>query len=526
MSPELGFRPSELTRGARPEGILGWFAFEFLAEPETSLDHQLFHGEGDGWERWSELQPGFTRTVEDLIARDRLDGFPRRASRYGVLREPFRAELPFVVVNLSQERDHECLRREEPALRRFADDFLDVFEYDFHVRFLVEADGTPRVLATRTVLIAGDERLAHLPPCYSNLADGANLLQGFFIDPDWLFGDLIDEVADQVLRLPESLSRVGDDITAGGPDLAVERIFLVDELGLETYRPEDRSHGEVLISADLGALRPRHAAQTRGFLAVAAMLLLSLGTGFYLLARSVREDLADTRRRENLMAAVTHELRTPLAAIRLYGEMLRDGWTTSEERRAQYYDRILTEARRLETLVDRVLEQTQVRRTQPTAAPADLGGLVEECVRHSFPGSSDIRLELDRGLPPVMLVPEGIHSIVTNLVENALKYAPPAEEPILVRTALAPEAGWALLEVLDRGAGVPPEEREQVFRAFHRSGDEATRSAPGTGLGLHLVRLHARAMGGEVQVDDRPGGGARFRVRLPLAEGEGAGSVG
>lgn len=518
VGPELNFRPSELTRAARPEGLLGWFAFEFDSRGDAPLDHRLFQGTGPEWVGPAGMRAALGRTVEDLILRDRLDGLPKRISRYGLLHEPIRADLAFVVVNLSREDDYECLRREAPLLEDFADDFLDVFEYDFHVRYLVEQDGTPRLVATRNVLVAGDPRLARLPPCYSNLAGGLNLVQGFFIDPEWLFGELLGEVATQALRPPERLILEGETPPARDETLALERLYLVDALGFETYRPEDSTRGEVLIAADLGALRPRHAAQTRGFLAVSAMLLLSLGTGFVLLLRSVRQDLADARRRENLLTAVTHELRTPLAAIRLHGEMLLDGWTRDEERRREYYARILSETGRLETLVERVLEQSQVRRAPGEPRPDDLNRMVEESLRRSFPGRTEIRLEPDPALPPVMTLPEGVHSIVTNLVENALKYAPPgAGEPILVRTGHDPGAGEARLEVLDRGPGVPPEEREEVFRAFHRSGDEATRSAPGTGLGLHLVRLHARAMGGEARVLERPGGGARFVVTLPLA---------
>jgi two-component system sensor histidine kinase KdpD len=109
---------------------------------------------------------------------------------------------------------------------------------------------------------------------------------------------------------------------------------------------------------------------------------------------------------------------------------------------------------------------------------------------------------------------------VTNLVENARKYAavPPGGEPILVRTRRQGSA--VLLEVLDRGPGIPPAERSRVFEAFYRMGDEHTRTARGTGLGLHLVALHAEAMGGAVEVRGRPGGGTEFRISLrPAPEG-------
>jgi signal transduction histidine kinase len=132
-------------------------------------------------------------------------------------------------------------------------------------------------------------------------------------------------------------------------------------------------------------------------------------------------------------------------------------------------------------------------------------------------GVADLRFEIPQDVPPVMLTNEGVRSIVTNLVENARKYAPVSAgaEPIVVR--VAHDKDWATLEVLDRGPGIPVQERERIFEAFYRLGSEQQRRTKGTGLGLHLVALHARAMGGSVQVLAREGGGARFVVRLPLA---------
>ena len=102
--------------------------------------------------------------------------------------------------------------------------------------------------------------------------------------------------------------------------------------------------------------------------------------------------------------------------------------------------------------------------------------------------------------------------ILSNLVENARKYAPvePGEEPILIRTRYDGE--HVLLEVADRGPGVPHTERDKIFQAFYRVGSEATRTTTGTGLGLHLVSLHAQVARAPVSVHTRSGGGSIFRV--------------
>jgi signal transduction histidine kinase len=120
----------------------------------------------------------------------------------------------------------------------------------------------------------------------------------------------------------------------------------------------------------------------------------------------------------------------------------------------------------------------------------------------------------------VLLIPEGVRSIVTNLVENARKYAPVKRdvadaEPIVVRTQVL--AGMAVLDVMDRGPGIPHAERTKIFQAFYRVGNETTRTARGTGLGLHLVMLQTTAMGARVGVLDRKGGGTVFRVTFQSA---------
>ncbi len=236
------------------------------------------------------------------------------------------------------------------------------------------------------------------------------------------------------------------------------------------------------------------------------------------LLRSVSHDLESARRTENFVSAVTHELRTPLSAIRLYAEMLQDGWVHDDAKRSLYYQRIVREAQRLETLVERVLEKGRLTSKETQVEPGDLNRVVDG-LRASLIGpdedpARDLVFELEAELPPVYLYPEGIRSIVGNLVENARKYAavPEGGEPIRVVTRRAGKE--VVLEVHDRGPGIPESERERVFEAFYRVGNETTRTAKGTGLGLHLVALQADAMGGRVEVLSRPGGGTIFRVHL------------
>ena len=131
--------------------------------------------------------------------------------------------------------------------------------------------------------------------------------------------------------------------------------------------------------------------------------------------------------------------------------------------------------------------------------------------------TNDLAFELAPNLPQTWFTPDGVSGILSNLVENARKYAPVKSggEPILIRTRYDGE--HILLEVADRGPGVPDAERDKIFQAFYRVGSEATRTTTGTGLGLHLVSLHAQVAGAEVSVHLREGGGSIFRVAYRAA---------
>jgi signal transduction histidine kinase len=518
LGPELAFVPSELTSEKAPDGILAWFAWDF--REQMNAPYEIFPGGRSGWEERDKREQDLSFAIEELIAHDWMDGFPKRITRLETLRVTDLVPLSFAVINLTEETDLACLSREEPALRKFDDEFVEIYQYEFHVRFYVDDLGQPRLLATRLILVDGKEELAKMPECYSNLALGATLIQGFFIDPQWLFGDLPSEVARQVLREPESFHPAGTPPFPMDENLVVEEIYLVEELDFETYEPQDSSYGGLQVTVSTEELRQRHHRQTRGFLMVALMLLVTLSTGMLLLLRSVKRDLDQAARTENFVAAVTHELRTPVSAIRLYGEMLRDGWAPSEEKRLEYYGRIVHEANRLETMVERVLEKSHVTSVESKPQPGDLNEFIEETFLVQTRAPADLRLELSPELPPVLMNPEAIRSIVLNLVENARKYAPPpagcpTQDRILLRTFL--EGGRPILEVLDRGPGIPAEEKALVFEAFYRRGDEATRKSKGTGLGLHLVKIQAQAVGGNVELRDRPGGGCIFRVKLQAA---------
>jgi len=222
-----------------------------------------------------------------------------------------------------------------------------------------------------------------------------------------------------------------------------------------------------------------------------------------------------SRSRAGLVSAVSHNLRTPLASIRAAAATLRapDAHLNADDRR-ELLAIMADESERLERMVAKTLDLSRIRAGGLELEPqtVDIGDLVSAAVRRIRPlgGHDAVRLDLDPDLEPVTLDIGLIEDVVLNLLENALRFAP-SGSPIIVGAATVDDS--VELRVTDQGPGVAPHERERIFEEFVRG--EMCSDPAGTGLGLAIVRAHVTAHGGSVWVEEAPGGGARFVVRLP-----------
>lgn len=399
----------------------------------------------------------------------------------------------------------------------------------FRLRLFEDESNKLRLAAVRQVSVLDTyESFPKTGRCMDPLRYHFSVAQGFFLDPHWLFEELPLEAAAIAIG-PDTRLALGPDARVIRPEneaklpMNLTALFEVERAPGLAWPYTDAS-----IFVDRAAPASRFTGAILRFASVALMLLLSLATGLVLLRRNVRQKLEQAAQTENFVAAVTHELRTPLASIKLHGEMLVDGIPQSRDARHEYYNRILGEAERLSVLVENVLQKSSLDSERASSAPGDISAMVllleDQLATHgmhhhgfdplSTERGSDLAFQLAENLPQVSLHLEAINGILRNLVGNARKYAPvagkPGAEPILVRTRL--EKGLVLLEVADRGPGVPDAEQERIFEAFYRMGDEATRETPGTGLGLHLVVLHAQALGARVKYRARKGGGSVFAI--------------
>jgi len=258
-----------------------------------------------------------------------------------------------------------------------------------------------------------------------------------------------------------------------------------------------------------------------GTLYALVALLLAVGAGGILAVhRMVSVTVGYAERRSNFVAAVTHELKTPLTAIRMYAEMLRDGLVPSEAKRAEYTRTITDESERLSRLIDNVLEFARLERgrreLELRAGP--LAPVLEEAVAklasHAARQGFTLELAVEPGLPPVRFDRDALLQVLFNLVDNAMKYARSAGTRRVVVEARRAGEG-AQVAVRDFGPGVAPPHLAHIFEPFYRGEDELTRNTQGTGIGLALVRELAQRMGAQVVGVNLPEGG--FRVSLSFS---------
>ena len=249
---------------------------------------------------------------------------------------------------------------------------------------------------------------------------------------------------------------------------------------------------------------------------------LVLGAGAWTAWRGVRREVEVARLREGFVSNVSHELRTPLALIRMYAESLAAG-RVPDARRQRYYDTLVAETERLSRLVGNVLHFSRFERGTAglQRRPLDPGALATEIGERYRPvverDGCTLELSVAPDLPDVSADPDALAEALVNLLDNAVKYA----GPCALALSASHEPGAVVIDVSDRGPGLAPADRDRVFEPFVRvqagSADGLAHTAKGTGLGLALVRRIAEAHGGTARALAREGGGATFRLTLPLA---------
>ncbi|MCC6877610.1 MAG: HAMP domain-containing histidine kinase [Sandaracinaceae bacterium] len=333
--------------------------------------------------------------------------------------------------------------------------------------------------------------------------EGASAVQGVLLDRDQLVRAWIPALVERhsVDARPSVVTEAARGASAA---CALRRPASAIVTGV------DLCFGPATLVASTAAIDQELRYQLGGLVVLLLVTLLAA----WAIVQAARRAEALSRQKSAFVSAVSHELRTPLTTLRMHAEML-EADMVSDKRRPKVHQEMVRESVRLSRLIDNVLSLSKLEDGRRRLAPAeaDLRAHVAEIVE------GQRRFVEDRGFAlagpgegdPVVATfdAQAAEQIVVNLIDNAVKYASGSEPSIEVGVE-AP----ATIVVRDRGPGIPAKEREKVFERFHRVDRPMQAHAPGTGIGLALVKELAEAHGGKASVHPREGGGLEVRVTL------------
>lgn len=243
------------------------------------------------------------------------------------------------------------------------------------------------------------------------------------------------------------------------------------------------------------------------------ILLLILCGGFFSLYVLGVKQIVLARQQQDFVSAVSHELKTPLTSIRMYGEMLREGWTT-EDKRKQYYDYIYEESERLTRLINNVLQLARMTRNELPVdlKPYNIAELLDNT--HSKISSQveraefSLNLSCDETIKEKQILADADYfiQVIINLVDNAIKFSAKADNKQIDIQCKTLRNNKIQFTIRDYGPGINKDQLRKIFQLFYRSENELTRETVGTGIGLSLVKQLVNAMQGKIDVINKEPG--------------------
>lgn len=348
----------------------------------------------------------------------------------------------------------------------------------------------------------------------------------------WAFVALLLVALAQVVWWMFDQARLMDELTARLTEaveqerVAAERLLALDvdvqELA-RSFPNLDFDSGTVRVSSEwLAELEQERRGHLNQYRWEGGFFLTVLLLGLVVMSRAMAREVELRRRQENFLAAVTHELKSPLASVRLGLETLDRRPDMTAERRGRTVHRALADTDRLEGLIENVLATAQFEEGAVFSEPEDLQ--LTTAVDRVIASTSKIEsagCAVDNDIASDVVVhadAAAVATVVRNLLDNAIEATRGAASPAVRFTARADGAA-VVLRVEDNGVGFDPALAERLFEKFYRPGDELTRRRSGTGLGLFLVRRLVELDGGSVRaLSDGAGRGARFEVSWPAAQ--------
>lgn len=418
-------------------------------------------------------------------------------------------------------REAEMLRIEErqrEQTRSFAGAYDLVLKFGLRLRrmrqanlgeFDAETDEEPRIVST----IAGQTTILCVRRATPEEAQAFRCRRvGVHVDLERLLAPALESLAASGTTFVLAIE-APDDVPMVPPPTTVPEGFVP---------PRIERHGLLLqaFPANAAQLIADTNAAGRNRTALMLALFTTAVGGALWLWRSVAREAELAALKIDLVSRVSHELKTPLALIRMYGETLGMGRARDSNQASQFGGIIARESERLTAMIQRILDFSRLQAGTMTyeTKVIDLGQVLRTICDAYTPHLEARGAILVETLPHEVFVRCDVNACegaVINLLENAAKYGPEGEPESEIELELSTDGDMARIEVRDHGRGVPAAERDRIFEGFYRASNSG--EVRGAGIGLSLVRHFARAHGGEIAAEPRSGGGTIFRLTLPLA---------
>jgi len=264
------------------------------------------------------------------------------------------------------------------------------------------------------------------------------------------------------------------------------------------------------------SLEEQYRRQELMILGEASVFVISLVISIWLINRAYQKEVLTAQQQRNFLLSITHELKSPLASIRLVLDTLAKHKRLQPRQEEGLIRNGLQETERLHGLVNDLLLSARLESAyQPDRDRVNLRELFQEVLSNletKYP-RAEFCFEEQHPIENLRGDRAGLTSMAYNLLENAVKYS---RDTPRVSVRIATDNGHAVIEVADRGIGIPEKERKRVFEKFYRVGNEDTRATKGTGLGLYIIHQIVKAHNGHIQVYDNEPQGTVFKIRLPL----------
>lgn len=241
---------------------------------------------------------------------------------------------------------------------------------------------------------------------------------------------------------------------------------------------------------------------------------LSLILGMWMIQKAYIKEVEQTQNQKNFLLSITHELKSPIAAIQLISETLLKRKIPADQQ-SDLHKSILSENKRLENLINNLLLATKLESDyQYNFQNTDLTRIIHQCIERQFVTNPNANIQYNYSESvQIMGDREALVSVFTNLIENGIKYGPSTPEIIITHKIIEKHVH---ISIQDNGSGIPDVEKDKIFNQFYRLGNEETRKTKGTGLGLYITDKIVKAHKGRIRVENNPTGGTIFTLFFPI----------